>query len=547
MLESLYIENFAIINQVQIDFHSGMTVLTGETGAGKSIIIDAIGQLLGQRTQPNFVKENRDYAYIEGVFTSNEKINTLLDEMHIPSDTQLIVSKKITKDGKSSIKINYRSTTQMLLKTVMSNLVDIHSQFEAHQLFKQSYHLQVLDDYCGKKLSILKEKYFNNFNQYKKLEKEYNQLKNEELSDEQYDFYLAQRDEIDELHLDDFDEEEFIKERNELNNFEKNAKHISQYKNIMDSSKGMMSLFKDGLNELASIDSSKIQDLYDQLYDAYYSIEGINDEIYDYLQLSNFSEERYNEVQDTYFKLNKLKRKYGASIENILDFRAELDKKIQYFENRESVISTLESKLKTNQENAFKIALDISKLRQENALILENKVKEILKDLYLPQVDFKFQFEETNLTENGLDSVCIVVSTNVGQVAKPLQKIASGGELSRIMLAIKTACQNDENNTIIFDEADTGVSGKVAESIGKIMKKISKKQQVICITHLAQVACFANHHLQISKQLESNDTNVKITILSDEDSTIELAKMISGKEITEQSIAHAKQLKKNNV
>ena len=547
MLESLYIENFAIINQIQIDFHSGMTVLTGETGAGKSIIIDAIGQLLGQRTQPNFVKENRDYAYIEGVFTSNEKINTLLDEMHIPSDTQLIVSKKITKDGKPSIKINYRSTTQMLLKTVMSNLVDIHSQFETHQLFKQSYHLQVLDDYCGKKLSILKEKYFNNFNQYKKLEKEYNQLKNEELSDEQYDFYLAQRDEIDELHLDDFDEEEFIKERNELNNFEKNAKHISQYKNIMDSSKGMMSLFKDGLNELASIDSSKIQDLHDQLYDAYYSIEGINDEIYDYLQLSSFSEERYNEVQDTYFKLNKLKRKYGASIENILDFRAELDKKIQYFENRESVISTLESKLKTNQENAFKIALDISKLRQENALILENKVKEILKDLYLPQVDFKFQFEETNLTENGLDSVCIVVSTNVGQVAKPLQKIASGGELSRIMLAIKTACQNDENNTIIFDEADTGVSGKVAESIGKIMKKISKKQQVICITHLAQVACFANHHLQISKQLESNDTNVKLTILSDEESIIELAKMISGKEITEQSIAHAKQLKKNNV
>lgn len=355
MLESLYIENFAIINQVQIDFHSGMTVLTGETGAGKSIIIDAIGQLLGQRTQPNFVKENRDYAYIEGVFTSNEKINTLLDEMHIPSDTQLIVSKKITKDGKSSIKINYRSTTQMLLKTVMSNLVDIHSQFETHQLFKQSYHLQVLDDYCGKKLSILKEKYFNNFNQYKKLEKEYKQLKNEELSDEQYDFYLSQKNEIDELHLDDFDEEEFIKERNELNNFEKNAKHISQYKNIMDSSKGMMSLFKDGLNELASIDSSKIQDLHDQLYDAYYSIEGINDDIYDYLQLSNFSEERYNEVQDTYFKLNKLKRKYGASIENILDFRAELDKKIQYLKTERVLFQLLKANLKLIKKMHLKL------------------------------------------------------------------------------------------------------------------------------------------------------------------------------------------------
>ena len=447
-----------------------------------------------------------------------------------------------TKNAKNKYKLFYKNASSNKLVTV-----DYSTQTQELDELVPELLNKMNQKVKNKKLSILKEKYFNNFNQYKKLEKEYKQLKNEELSDEQYDFYLSQKNEIDELHLDDFDEEEFIKERNELNNFEKNAKHISQYKNIMDSSKGMMSLFKDGLNELASIDSSKIQDLHDQLYDAYYSIEGINDDIYDYLQLSNFSEERYNEVQDTYFKLNKLKRKYGASIENILDFRAELDKKIQYFENRESVISTLESKLKTNQENAFKIALDISKLRQENALILENEVKEILKDLYLPQVDFKFQFEKTNLTENGIDSVCIVVSTNVGQVAKPLQKIASGGELSRIMLAIKTACQHNENNTIIFDEADTGVSGKVAESIGKIMKEISKNQQVICITHLAQVACFANHHLQISKQLKSNDTNVKITILSDEDSIIELAKMISGKEITEQSIAHAKQLKKNNV
>lgn len=547
MLESLYIENFAIINQVQIDFHSGMTVLTGETGAGKSIIIDAIGQLLGQRTQPNFVKENREYAYIEGVFTSNEKINSLLDEMHIPSDIQLIVSKKITKDGKSSIKINYRSATQMLLKTIMSNLVDIHSQFETHQLFKQSYHLQVLDDYCGNELTVLKDKYRYNFDQYKKIEKEYQQLKNEELSDEQYDFYLAQRDEIDELDLTSFNEEEFIKERNELNSFEKNAKHISQYKNIMDSSKGMMSLFKESLNELSAIDSSKIQTLYDQLYDAYYLIEGLNDEIYDYLQLSNFSEERYNEVQDTYFKLNKLKRKYGTSIENILEFRDELDKKIQYFENRESVISKLENNLNKNKEDAIKIAYDISKLRKKKAIVLENKVKDILKDLYLPQVDFKFQFEKTSLTENGVDSVCIAVSTNAGQIAKPLQKIASGGELSRIMLAIKTACQHEKNNTIIFDEADTGVSGKVAESIGKIMKEISKSQQIICITHLAQVACFADHHLNISKQLESDDTNVKITSLNEDDSIVELAKMISGKEITEQSIAHAKQLKKNNV
>lgn len=544
MIESLYIENFAIIDQIQIDFKEGMTVLTGETGAGKSIIIDAIGQLLGQRTLPGYVKENTNQAFIEGVFSSNDEINKFLEENHFPVDNQLIVSKTISKDGKAAVKINYRSSSQMFLKELMSQLVDIHSQFETHQLFNGSYHLKLLDNYAGNELIILKEDYINNFKELKKLNDKYDSLINEELSDEQLDFYISQRDEIEELDLDNFDEEKFLKERNELVDFEKNINHINSYRNLMESNSGMMKLFKDALAELSYLNNDDVQIIYDKLFDLYYSIEGYNNDIYDIYNYNTFSQERYDEIQDTYFKLNKLKRKYGQNIESIIKFKDELNTKIEYFNNRESVINDLKIQIDNLYNRAHLIALDISKIRKEKAIILENKVKDILNDLYLPNVSFKFDFNETTLTDEGLDSVSIVVSTNIGQTPKPLQKIASGGELSRIMLAIKTA-SNTESGTIIFDEADTGVSGKVAESIGKVMSNIAKNQQVLCITHLAQVACFADNHLYISKSSDDNNTSVSVNELNEDESILELAKMISGKDITDQSIAHAKELKNN--
>ena len=546
MIESLYIENFAIIDQVQIDFKEGMTVLTGETGAGKSIIIDAIGQLLGQRTLPGYVKENTEQAFIEGVFTSNEEINRFLENNHYPTDNQLIVSKNISKDGKAAVKINYRSSSQMFLKELMNQLVDIHSQFETHQLFKTSYHLKLLDNYAGNELLVLKEEYTNIFKELKEVKDKYDSLVNEELSDEQLDFYISQRDEIEELDLDNFDEEKFLKERNELVDFEKNSNHINSYRNLMEGNNSIMKLFKDSLDELSYLNNDDIQVIYDKLYDLYYSIEGYNNDIYDIYNYRNFSQEHYDEIQDTYFKLNKLKRKYGQNIEAIIKFKDELDSKINYFNNRETIINDLKMQIDNLYNKSHLIALNISKVRKEKAIILEDKVKDILDELYLPNVSFKFNFNETDLTDNGLDSVSIVVSTNIGQTPKPLQKIASGGELSRIMLAIKTA-SNTESNTIIFDEADTGVSGKVAESIGKVMANIAKNQQVLCITHLAQVACFADNHLFISKASDDNNTSVKVKELNEDDSILELAKMISGKDVTEQSIAHAKELKNNIV
>ena len=548
MIESLYIENFAIIDQVQIDFQSGMTVLTGETGAGKSIIIDAIGQLIGQRSQPSFVKNGADYAFIEGVFSSNKEIDKILLDNNFPIDEHLVISKKINHDGKSAIKINYRNSRQLLLKKIMSQIVDIHSQFETHQLFNESYHLKLLDNFIGNELIDLKKEYLTLYQTYKNLNQKYLSLTKEELTDEQLDFYLAQLEEIEELDLENFDEEEFLKERNNLLNYEKNSQHIKNYKALMDSSKGIMDLFKQSLSELSYLEIDDIKHNYDQLYDLYYTVDGINQDIYDQFSQSYFSEERYNEVQDTFFKLNKLKRKYGQTIDAIIDFKNSLIEKIKLFKNRDQMIENINLKLKETENQLIYYAKKISILRKNKALELEKEVKYILNQMYLQQVQFKFDFQINDFNDNGIDNVKIVVSTNSGQPLQPLQKIASGGELSRIMLAIKAVSQNSKDGgTIIFDEADTGVSGKVAESIGHVMKKISKKQQVICITHLAQVACFANNHLFIEKEQMDNTSKVHVRLLNEKESVYELAKMISGKEITQQSIDHAKKLKEISV
>ena len=548
MIESLYIENFAIIDQFQIDFQSGMTVLTGETGAGKSIIIDAIGQLIGQRSQPSFVKNGADYAFIEGVFSSNKEIDKILLDNNFPIDEHLVISKKINHDGKSAIKINYRNSSQLLLKKIMSQIVDIHSQFETHQLFNESYHLKLLDNFIGNELIDLKKEYLTLYQTYKNLNQKYLSLTKEELTDEQLDFYLAQLEEIEELDLENFDEEEFLKERNNLLNYEKNSQHIKNYKALMDSSKGIMDLFKQSLNELSYLEIDDIKHNYDQLYDLYYTVDGINQDIYDQFSQSYFSEERYNEVQDTFFKLNKLKRKYGQTIDAIIDFKNSLIEKIELFKNRDQMIENINLKLKETENQLIYYAKKISILRKNKALELEKEVKYILNQMYLQQVQFKFDFQINDFNDNGIDNVKIVVSTNSGQPLQPLQKIASGGELSRIMLAIKAVSQNSKDGgTIIFDEADTGVSGKVAESIGHVMKKISKKQQVICITHLAQVACFANNHLFIEKEQMDNTSKVHVRLLNEKESVYELAKMISGKEITQQSIDHAKKLKEISV
>lgn len=547
MLESIYIENFAIIDTLQMDFDGQMIALTGETGAGKSIIIDAIGQLLGNRTQVSFIKTGTDKAFIEGAFSiqNNTEVKNKLKEYNFEEEDTIIVSKTISKDGKATVKLNYRTISLMVLKDIMPNIVDIHSQFETHSLFDEKNHIQILDYFIGEKIHTLLTSYQEVYKNYKEIERKYEQVTKEEMSDEQLDFYQAQLNEIEELDIDNLDEEALEKEELQLKNYEKINQRISNYQQFMDNNQGALSNLSYALKELEYVnDYPEYNESYNKLYDAYYQTMDIHETIMDCFRSMEFNEYRLHEIQDTLLMMQRLKRKHGQSLEAIKEARDALNEKIEAFQHRDSYIAELQKGKEIARSECYKIAEKISILRKHEAKHFSDLVKKELKNLYLPNISFEISFEEIEGNRNGRDKIVFLISTNSEQSMLPLQKVASGGELSRIMLAIKSlSIQSSPISTIIFDEADTGVSGKVAESIGIKMREIAKTKQVICITHLAQVASLANHHYYIEKNNTKNKVNVSINKLNTNESIEELAKMISGKDITAESIEHAKNLK----
>lgn len=547
MLESIYIENFAIIDRLEVDFHNHMTVLTGETGAGKSIIIDAIGQLMGNRSQSSFIKADCDECFIEGVFTIGAKSPVLnkLKEYRIDYEDKLVVSKSFNRDNKSIIKINYRNVSKMVLQSIMADLIDIHSQFETHSLFDAENHLIILDEFINQPLKKLFQTYSLAYRTYREINRDYQKALNEELSDEQLEFYQAQLAEINSLDLEELDEDELEREKKLLQSYEKTNEQISKYRQYMNGDRGALATLSNALSELEELnDNPQYQNTYERMYDLYYNLIDLDDEIINEFNSTNFDEYRLNEIQEVFFKLNRLKRKYGQSIEAIKEAKEDLEMKVAAFNNRETYLNDLKKQLDIAYQETKSVAEQITRLRQSKAKEFTELVTKELKSLYLDKVVFKVDFKLVDFQKNGQDNVEFLISTNAGQTLKPLNKVASGGEMSRIMLAIKILSLSSSSvETIIFDEADTGVSGKVAESIGAKMKYISKQHQVLCITHLAQVAAFTKNHYLIQKSSNDNYTNVKIKELSYDQSINEIAKLISGKEVSQESINHAKKLK----
>ncbi len=547
MLESIYIENFAIIDRLEVSFHDQMTVLTGETGAGKSIIIDAIGQLMGNRSQTSFIKSGCNESFIEGIFTikDNSSVLNKLKEYRIEFDDKLVVSKSFNRDNKTVIKINYRNVSKMVLQSIMSELIDIHSQFETHSLFDPNNHINILDNYIGNSLTVLKNQYLDVYQEYKETKKLYQKTIEEELSDEQLEFYQSQLDEINSIDLSAIDEEELEQEKKALLNYEKTNEKITNYRHYISGSQGVLALLNSAINELETLsEQPAYQAIYEKMYDLYYNLIDLDEEVQDEFNSNDFDEYRLNEIQDTLFKLNRLKRKYGQSLEAIIEAKKELENKIEAFTTLEIYLNELKNQLDTTFNKATEYANKITTLRKQKALDFTEQVMVQLKSLYLDKVIFKVDFGKKELQKDGQDEITFLIATNLGQSLKPLNKVASGGEMSRIMLAIKTlSLATSTIETIIFDEADTGVSGKVAESIGAKMQLIAKNHQVLCITHLAQVAAFAKNHYLIEKTATNNNTEVKISKLDENQSINEIAKLISGKDISKESIEHAKKLK----
>lgn len=546
MIRQLTIKNFAIIDDLTVDFDQGMIALTGETGAGKSIIIEALSLLLGNRASADMIRYDAKKAYIEGVFyLKKEMIDKINKEIGGIEDSTLIINREIDINGRSTIRLNSRITTVSLVRSIMNKIIDLHSQHDNQYLLDKKNHLSLLDTY-------LKYHSTNELNEYNKSYQTYvealNKLetaKKEELSEEQVDFYRFQLNEIENVNLKENEIEELELEKKRMSEFEKINENLRTTLAYLSSEGSALELLYEAKRALENLsDDPLYQKHFEHLNDLYYQLDDLRTELEQEASNLYFDEHRYNEIQERLFAISKLKRKYGHTYEEINEYYQDIKTKIDNFDNLTFYLDKLEQDVKNKKEEAFNKALILHVKRVEVASKLANEVMTQLQDLHLKDVQFKIEINKHDeLNQHGIDDIEFFVSLNKGQPLRPLIKVASGGEISRLMLGLKVVFSKLFGiHSIIFDEIDTGVSGQVALSVGKKMKELSKHCQVICITHLPQVAAVSDYHYHVKKVNKDNTVTTDLINLNQKDRIIELAKMLSGDEISEASILNAKEL-----
>lgn len=544
MLKSLFISSFVIIDQTTVDFDEGMTALTGETGAGKSIIINALEQLCGARASSSLVRKGSKKAVIEGVFDMNDSIQKILDELNIDGDDDLIITKEILDNGRSTIKINYRTVTNSALKQVAPYLLDIHSQYQTQEIFNVKNHLKILQSFMNHQDDSLLSEYHKHYFEYKKISQKIKKLEQEDLSDERIEYYQKQYDELKDFEYTDEIIDQLEEELRMMKNYESMHKYMTDFNGAMSDKQGALNQINDALSALGHMnDTESFSALYDEFYNQYYSMQDIVDRIETAFDSIDFDEYRFNELQEELFTIHRLQRKYGYSVDDIYQAQTELKEQLDAALNREDVLADLNKQKDQAYHEAYQIASKLTSLREEQGLIFVDALEKELKDLYLPDAKLKVDIKECSLSDTGKDDITFMVSMNKGQAFTPLNETASGGEISRLMLAIKTITMNqNQMNTLVFDEIDTGVSGKVADAIGLKMHSISLNNQVLCITHLPQVAIHADHHYAIKKLSHDEETYSTLAVLSEDERIEEIAKMLSGDVVTAEAIDNAKRL-----
>lgn len=544
MVKSLFISSFVIIDQTTVDFDEGMTALTGETGAGKSIIINALEQLCGARASSSLVRKGSKKAVIEGVFDMNDSIQKILDELNIDGDDDLIITKEILDNGRSTIKINYRTVTNSALKQVAPYLLDIHSQYQTQEIFNVKNHLKILQSFMNHQDDSLLSEYHKHYFEYKKISQKIKKLEQEDLSDERIEYYQKQYDELKDFEYTDEIIDQLEEELRMMKNYESMHKYMTDFNEAMSDKQGALNQINDALSALGHMnDTESFSALYDEFYNQYYSMQDIVDRIETAFDSIDFDEYRFNELQEELFTIHRLQRKYGYSVDDIYQAQTELKEKLDAALNREDVLADLNKQKDQAYHEAYQIASKLTSLREEQGLIFVDTLEKELKDLYLPDAKLKVDIKECSLSDTGKDDITFMVSMNKGQAFTPLNETASGGEISRLMLAIKTITMNqNQMNTLVFDEIDTGVSGKVADAIGLKMHSISLNNQVLCITHLPQVAIHADHHYAIKKSSHDEETYSTLAVLSEDERIEEIAKMLSGDVVTAEAIDNAKRL-----
>ena len=554
MLQELSIKDFAIIDEIQISFQPKMTVLTGETGAGKSIIIDALGLLAGGRGSTEFIRKGEKKAVIQGLFTLPREANTynILEEYGIDSeDGQIILQRDLYRGGRNICRINGMMVNLATLRKIGETLIDIHGQNEHQELMKPENHIDLLDEY-DKKTSELRNQYQVVYQNYRKLKLSMEKKEADEKAwAQRLDMLNFQVKEIGEAGLKINEEDELVEEKNKLDNFQAIHDALELSYQILSGEKiDVVGNLGNAMNELSDVSdlSENLQEINTKISDAFYSLEDAARDISDELDSMEWNGERLNEIEERLELIHQLKRKYGDTIEDILHYHSRIVKELREMENAEQNSEKQERQLSEALEKVKELAIKLSKQRKKSAKKLEKMIHEQLSALYMDKAVFEVKFLNNSklyskLYSKGIDKVEFYIQTNPGEEMGPLAKIASGGELSRIMLALKTIFSQKMGVTsIIFDEVDTGVSGRVAQAIAEKISQISNNSQVLCITHLPQVAAIADNHYYISKSVNDGRTETSLKELDEKQKIREIARMLSGSEITELTLKHAEEL-----
>ena len=537
MISTLHIKNIGIIDDLSINLNNGLNILTGETGAGKTLIIDSLGIISGERFSKEMIRKGEDHSFVEACIYMPEAENSV--------DGNIIVSREVYSNGRNMCKINGRMVTVNELKSFMENVIDIHGQHDNQQLLNPSTHIQYLDSFGSKEINELKV-------EYKELYKKYNllniELKNnygdEKEKQRKLDLLKYQYDEIDNAKLKVGEDEKLEADRKIILNSEKinESLSVSDYE-VSEKALDAINTAIRSLEKIEDLDKSYSEKL-NALKSSYYDIQEIARDISSLRDEVYFDEEQRKELETRLDLIFSLKRKYGNTIEEILKYKEKIELEINQIENIDEYNNKLRKELEKITLKMFEISKKLNSLRNKYASILEDKINNELIDLEMKNAKIKININfSEKYNNNGLDEVEIYIQTNIGEDAKPLYKIASGGEMSRIMLAIKNVLSNvDSVPVLIFDEIDTGISGIAAKSVGEKLKSISKSHQVLCVTHLASIAAKGNYNYYIHKEVKKEKTATSVELLNEEETIKEIARIASG-DITEISLKHAKELR----
>ena len=536
----MHIKNVGIIDDITIDLNEGLNILTGETGAGKTLIIDSLQIISGGRFSKEMIRKGEECSFVE--------ISMYLPENEQSIDGNIVISREIYLNGRNTCKINGRLVSVTELKNFMKEVLDIHGQNENQTLLDINSHIKYLDGFAYKDINEVKEKYNKLYEKYNEIKQEINKnFGNDKEKQRELDLLRYQKSEIEEAKLKENEEVELEEIRNKMLNSEKIANNLTEAnEQINNVAVDAISLAIRALEKIENIDT-KYEKSLNILKGIYYDIQELSRDIEDYNEETVFNESDRDKVEERLDLIYTLKRKYGNSIKEILKYNLDVSERIEKIENSEEYVNKLKQELKEVKGKMEILAKEMNKIRTNYAKSLEEKINVELKDLEMKNANFLVHIDydnEKKFTQNGLDRVEFMISTNIGEDEKPLAKIASGGEMSRIMLGIKNVLADvDKVSIMVFDEIDTGISGMAANATSEKLKSISKKHQVLCVTHLANIAAKGDYNYYISKSADNNRTKTSIKRLSEEETIREIARIASG-DINDIAIEHAKNLRK---